>query len=119
MQTRRTALWALPAMLLSFLPLGCEEEVKPAAHIAPSTVKIKVGETVQLRVMPRAKGSYVTGDSWTVEPKNFGKISTREGESGRASFTAAQAGEGKILIHGVWDESKERSLIDEVPVRVE
>ena len=122
MQSRRTTLRTLTALLLSSVALltGCQQPT-PNGRINPETVTVKVGETEHLELMLSTKYEGVSREIWKVEPANLGEIyyNKAEAKHRKASFRADEAGKGKIIVHGFYGDEKKPYRIAEVPVTVE
>jgi hypothetical protein len=121
MQSRRTHLWALTALLASSLlfSFGCKEEA-PSGGILPAKVETKVGETTHLELTVRSRYEAVQREMWKVEPEELGDVYFDQAAVKRrtATFRAKTAGTGKIVVYGFLADPKPYRLA-EVPVTVE
>lgn len=121
MQSRRTHLWALTALLASSLlfSVGCKEEA-PSGGILPAKVETKAGETVHLQLVLRSRYEAVQREMWKVEPESLGEVYYDQASLKRrtATFRAKTTGTGKIVVHGFLTDTKPYRIA-EVPVTVE
>lgn len=121
MQSRRTALGALAAFLITAVAMAtaCKPDA-PTGRIKPETVEIKVGETAHVELLLASKYEGVSREMWKVEPASLGEVYYNQAEVKRrkASFRADEAGKGKLVVHGFFGDTKKPYRIAEVPVVV-
>lgn len=122
MQSRRTVLWALTALLASSISLstGCRHEV-PIGKIKPDKVEIKVDEVAHLELLLSTNFEGVYREMWKVEPAELGEVYFNQAELKRreASFQGKIAGKGKLVVYGFYGDAKKPYRLASIPVTVE
>jgi hypothetical protein len=122
MQSRRTILWALTALLASSLPLaaGCKNEA-PIGKIKPTKVEVKVDEVAHLELLLSTNFEGVYREIWKVEPPELGEVYFNQAELKRreATFHSKVAGKGKIVVFGFYGDAKKPYRLASVPLTVE